>query len=278
MKVSKKVLFLVDGVQTVGELREPSEVVAADGSVYPVDSVRFLPPCEPTKIIGVHVNYRGRLQELNRPPHATPTYFLKAVSALNAHLEDVYRPRGCRYLNFEGEVAVIIGKRARNISRDEVADHIAGYSIVNDFGAHDFFDADGNSLLRDKGTDSFAPMGPALVSGWDYRDKSITTTVNGEIVQSGNTDEMLFDVEYMVADLARTITLLPGDVIMSGTPARSRPAEVGDVVSVSVEGLGTLTNRVVESEYELAADFGAQPSGSEQVRRIAYGGDYVAED
>jgi 5-oxopent-3-ene-1,2,5-tricarboxylate decarboxylase/2-hydroxyhepta-2,4-diene-1,7-dioate isomerase len=186
----------------------------------------------------------------------------------------VVRPRGCKFLNFEGEIAIVIGNRALDISIDEAANHIAGYTIANDYGLHDFRDTDAGSMLRVKGSDTLCPLGPGLVTDWDFHDKSIRTLVNGEVKQSGNTDEMEWDMHYLVADIARTITLLPGDVILSGTPAGSRPVEPGDTVTVEVEGLGALTNRIVESRSPLASDVGAQPSESEEVLSTALGGDW----
>jgi 5-oxopent-3-ene-1,2,5-tricarboxylate decarboxylase/2-hydroxyhepta-2,4-diene-1,7-dioate isomerase len=130
-------------------------------------------------------------------------------------------------------------------------------------------------MLRVKGSDTLCPIGPGLVTDWDFHDKDLRTLVNGEVRQSGNTSEMEWDMHYLVADIARTITLLPGDVILSGTPAGSRPVEPGDEVTVVVEGLGALTNRIVEGNVAVRSDVGAQPSESEEVISTALGGDWV---
>ncbi len=129
-------------------------------------------------------------------------------------------------------------------------------------------------MLRVKGSDTLCPLGPGLVTDWDFRHKRIQTRVNGEVRQDGNTDEMIWDMHYLVADIARTITLLPGDVLLSGTPANSRPVEPGDVVEVEVDGLGTLRNTIVEGAVPLRDDVGAQPSESEEVISTAFGGDW----
>ena len=129
-------------------------------------------------------------------------------------------------------------------------------------------------MLRVKGSDTLCPLGPGLVDDWDFRGKRIRTLVNGEVRQDGSTDEMEWDMHYLVADIARTITLEPGDVILSGTPANSRPVEPGDVVEVEVEGLGTLRNTIVEGDVPVRDDVGAQPSGSEEVISTAFGGDW----
>ena len=181
---------------------------------------------------------------------------------------------GCRWLNFEGEIAIVIGRTCRNVAPADVAEYIAGYTIANDYGLHDFRDTDAGSMLRVKGSDTLCPIGPGVVDDWDFHGKRIRTLVNGEVRQDGNTDEMEWDMHYLVADIARTITLVPGDVLLSGTPANSRPVEPGDVVTVEVEGLGALTNRIVSGPTPIRADVGAQPSSSEEVRSTALGGDW----
>jgi 5-oxopent-3-ene-1,2,5-tricarboxylate decarboxylase/2-hydroxyhepta-2,4-diene-1,7-dioate isomerase len=176
-------------------------------------------------------------------------------------------------LNYEGEIAIVIGRAARGIHPADASSYIAGYTIANDFGLHDFRDTDAGSMLRVKGSDTLCPLGPGLVTDWDFRAKSVQTLVNGVVVQSGSTSEMQWDMHYLVADIARTITLYPGDVLLSGTPAGSRPVVPGDVVSVEVEGLGRLTNHIVAGPGFLA-DVGAQPTSSREVRSTALGGDW----
>jgi 5-oxopent-3-ene-1,2,5-tricarboxylate decarboxylase/2-hydroxyhepta-2,4-diene-1,7-dioate isomerase len=129
-------------------------------------------------------------------------------------------------------------------------------------------------MLRVKGSDTLCPLGPGLVTGWDFHDKRIRTIVNGKTRQNANTAEMEWDMHYLVADIARTITLLPGDVILSGTPAGSRPVDPGDVVTVEVDGLGALTNIIVQSDIAVRPEIGAQPSNSEEVLSTALGGDW----
>ena len=253
---------------------EDQELVAADGRRISIEAAQHLPPVEPTKVIATHLTYRSRVEEFMTRLPAAPTYFQKPTTSLNAHRGDVVRPQRCRYLNFEGEIAIVVGQTAFDISVDEAAEHIAGYTIANDFGLHDFRDTDAGSMLRVKGSDTLCPLGPGLVDDWDFHGKEIRTLVNGEVRQSGNTSEMEWDMHYLVADLARTITLLPGDVILSGTPAGSRPVEPGDEVTVEVEGLGALTNRIVSGEVAVRADVGAQPSESEEVVSTALGGDW----
>jgi 5-oxopent-3-ene-1,2,5-tricarboxylate decarboxylase/2-hydroxyhepta-2,4-diene-1,7-dioate isomerase len=265
--------ILVDG-EAVEVVRDGDELVSADGGRFEAESAIHLPPVQPTKIVCVHLNYESRRAEFLATLGPAPTYFHKPVSSLNAHGGEVVRPPRCRFLNYEGEIAIVMGERTRNVAPDEAGDRIAGYAVGNDFGLHDFRDTDAGSMLRVKGSDTLCPLGPGLVTGWDFHGKRIETRVNGATVQSGNTDEMIWDMHYLVADIARTITLEPGDVILSGTPANSRPVEPGDVVEVEVEGLGTLRNRIVEGAVPVREDVGAQPSESEEVVSTAFGGDW----
>jgi 5-oxopent-3-ene-1,2,5-tricarboxylate decarboxylase/2-hydroxyhepta-2,4-diene-1,7-dioate isomerase len=265
--------ILLEGVPT-SVVREGDELLAPDGRRVPIQEATHLPPCEPTKIVCVHLNHESRVKEFLATLPPAPTYFHKPVSSLNVHGGRVVRPPRCRFLNYEGEVAIVIGRECRNVSQTEAGDFIAGYTIANDFGLHDFRDTDAGSMLRVKGSDTLCPLGPGLVDDWDFRGKRIRTLVNGEVRQDGSTDEMTWDMHYLVADIARTITLLPGDVILSGTPANSRPVEPGDVVEVEVEGLGTLRNTIVEGDVPIREEVGAQPTESEEVVSTAFGGDW----
>ncbi len=265
--------ILLDGA-VVQVRRDGDSLVAADGRRVSVSAAVHLPPVTPTKILAVHLNHRSRVAEFQARLPAAPTYFQKPVSALVAHGGTVVRPAGCRYLNYEGEVAIVIGRTCRGVPRSQAADYIAGYTIANDFGLHDFRDTDAGSMLRVKGSDTMAPLGPGLVTGWDFRGKRLRTYVNGRLAQDGTTDEMNWNMHYLVADIARTITLNPGDVLLSGTPAKSRPVQPGDVVDVEVDGLGRLTSHIAAGPVPVPADLGAQPTESEEVISTALGGDW----
>jgi len=265
--------ILLDGYPILCE-RQGDKLVTRDGRSVGIDEAVHLPPVEPTKIICVHLNYHSRVDEFMTKLPPAPTYFQKPVTALNTHNGDVVRPERCKWLNYEGEIAIVIGKHCRNISPDEAGDYIAGYSVANDYGLHDFRDTDAGSMLRVKGSDTLCPVGPGLVQGWDYHNKRIQTIVNGKVVQDGNTDDMEWDMHYLVADIARNITLVPGDVLLSGTPANSRPVQPGDLVEVEVEGLGRLSNRIVVGPTPIRDDVGAQPTESEEVISTAMGGDW----
>jgi 5-oxopent-3-ene-1,2,5-tricarboxylate decarboxylase/2-hydroxyhepta-2,4-diene-1,7-dioate isomerase len=233
-----------------GDLIELQEGRAVDEA-----SARYLAPAEPTKIVATHLTYRSRAEEyrMERLPSA-PSYFLKPPSSVSAHRAQVARPRGCRFLNYEGEIAVVIGERCLGASVGDALRYVRGYTVANDWGVHDFRHADRGSMLRVKGQDGFCPLGPALVDAEDVDpdDLTIRTYLNGELVQEGHTGrDLLFSFAYQIADVSRLVTLEPGDVLLTGTPANSRPVEPSDVVEVEVEGIGRLENRVVDLEREL---------------------------
>lgn len=255
---------------------EGDELLLGDGRRVAEAQAVYLPPCDPTKIICIHLNYDSRRVEFRAPDLVTPTYFQKPPTTLNAHRGKLSRPADCRYLNYEGEVGVVVGKPMRNVGREAVWDHIAGFAPVNDVGAQDFRDTDAGSMLRVKGQDGFCPIGPGIVRGVDIREQTLRTYINGQVVQEGCVGEMTFDIPYILADLCRHITLLPGDLILSGTPANSRPMAIGDVVEVEVTGLGRLSNTVQEIPAPTHA-VGHGPTDSEAVRRVALGGDFFTD-
>ena len=246
-------------------------LVARDGRTVSPDDAIHLPPCTPSKIICVHLNYQNRIDELKTEGPPAPNYFFKPPSSLNSHKGVVIRPHGTRFLNYEGEVAVVIGKTARNIRVADALDYVEGYSLANDFAIHDFRHADRGSMLRVKGADTLAPTGPGLVRGWTPEDQVIRTRVNGEVVQESSLKGMVFSVSYVIADLARMMTLVPGDVIFSGTPANSRPVEPGDVVTVECDGLGVLENRIAEGEHDISDEAGWMPESSDKALGVALG-------
>ena len=260
-----------DGRAVEGELA--GDTVRADGLRLKLDEVRrWLPPVEPGKILATHLTYRSRAEEYRMAQlPSTPSYFMKPPSSLSAHREPVVRPRGCRFLNYEGEIAIVIGRRCRGTSVDDALDYVRGYTVANDWGVHDFRHADRGSMLRVKGQDGFCPLGPALVDAADVDpdDLTIRTFVNGELAQEGNTgSDLMFSFAYQVADLSRLVTLEPGDVLLTGTPANSRPVEPGDLVAVEVDGLGRLENTVEQSE-ETLEQVGEQPAVTAQTLHVA---------
>lgn len=264
----------VGGSAYWAEALDGGELRLSDGRRVAAAEVAHLPPCTPSKILCVHTNFRSRVWEFTGKPGVpkTPTYFQKPVTALNTHGGELVRPDGYQYLNYEGEVAAVIGRPTRNVQPDEVWDCIAGFAAANDVGLQDMRDTDAGSMLRVKGPDGFCPIGPGLVSGVDVRQSMVRTWRNGVLSQEGSVAEMIFGIDYLIADLARHITLMPGDIILTGTPANSRPMQPGDLVEVEVSGIGRLSNRVVSSPAP-RAEVGHQPTDSDDVRRVALGND-----
>jgi 2-keto-4-pentenoate hydratase/2-oxohepta-3-ene-1,7-dioic acid hydratase in catechol pathway len=247
-----RVRILFEGAPVWGR-RQGDAILLDAGELVEEASALYLAPAEPTKVLAVHLTYRSRLEEYRAAMPVEPSYFLKPPTTLNGHRGLIRKPRGSSFLNYEGEVAVIVGRRMKGVPMDEVLDYVDGFSCANDVGLHDFRHADRGSMLRVKGQDGFLPLGPELVpvSEWDSSSYTLRTYLNGEVVQEGGSDDIIWPVQYQLADLCRLITLEPGDVVLTGTPANSRPMEVGDVVEVEVTGLGRLTNTVVDWDVEL---------------------------
>jgi 5-oxopent-3-ene-1,2,5-tricarboxylate decarboxylase/2-hydroxyhepta-2,4-diene-1,7-dioate isomerase len=267
----RRVRVEIEGLPAEGTF-DGDTILLEDGTAVPEAEARYLPAAQPTKIVATHLTYRSRAEEygMARLPSA-PSYFLKPPSSLSAHRAPVGRPRGCRFLNYEGEIAVVIGQRCLGASVGDALRFVRGYTVANDWGVHDFRHADRGSMLRVKGQDGFCPLGPALVDADDVdpEDLTIRTFVNGELVQKGHTGrDLLFSFAYQIADVSRLVTLEPGDVLLTGTPANSRPVEPGDVVEVEVEGIGRLENTVVEIERDLEP-VGEQPEVTANTLHVA---------
>jgi 5-oxopent-3-ene-1,2,5-tricarboxylate decarboxylase/2-hydroxyhepta-2,4-diene-1,7-dioate isomerase len=265
----RRVRVAVDGTPAWGR-RDGDEIVLEDGRRLAEGEVTYLAPVEPSKIIAVHLTYRSRVDEYaaNTPP--APSYFMKPPSALNGHRGEIRRPAGAKFLNYEGELAVVVGRRMKGVGIDDVLDHVAGYAPANDVGLHDFRHADRGAMLRVKGQDGFLPIGPEVVPAaeFDPTNFTLTTTLNGEVVQQATADDLIWGVAYQLADLSRLITLEPGDVVLSGTPANSRPMEPGDVVEVEIDGIGRLQNRIEEWDVDLSGP-GDQPETSANTLHVA---------
>jgi len=264
--------ILVEGV-AYWCIPDGDELAIGDGRRIEEATAAYLPPVQPTKIICVHLNYESRRLEFQQPELVTPTYFQKPLTTLNSHRGTLCRPASCRYLNYEGELAVVVGAPMRNVAPDDVWDYVAGFAPSNDIGLHDFRDTDAGSMLRVKGQDGFCPIGPGIVSGVDVRASTLRTYVNGEVVQEGEIAEMNFGIEYLLTDLCRHITLLPGDIVLTGTPSNSRPLDVGDVVEVEITGVGRISNTVIEIP-DPPHEVGHQPTNTKTVRAVALGSEY----
>jgi 5-oxopent-3-ene-1,2,5-tricarboxylate decarboxylase / 2-hydroxyhepta-2,4-diene-1,7-dioate isomerase len=249
-----------------------------DGRVLDPSTLAHLPPVEPSKIIAVHISYTSRSMETRQKPKPTetPTYFTKPPTALNGHGGQILKPADCRYLNYEGEYAVVIGKTCRNVAPDEAWDYIEGFCPALDMGLQDFRDTDQGSMLRVKGADTLLPIGPGIVRGVNLFEQTLRTFVNGRVVQEAHIgEETIWGPHYVIADIARHITLVAGDVILMGTPCHSRSVDPGDLVECEITGLGRVAGTVVAIDAPCASALGVghAPTDSAEVRRVAFGFD-----
>ena len=249
-----------------------------DGRLIDADNATYLPPVTPSKIIAIHISYKSRSMETrNKPqPTATPTYFTKPPTSLNGHGGQILKPADCTYLNYEGEYAVVIGRTCRNVTPDEAWDYIEGFCPALDMGLQDFRDTDQGSMLRVKGADTLLPIGPGVVRGVNLFEQTLTTFVNGLPVQQANIgEETIWGPHYVIADIARHITLAPSDVILMGTPCHSRSVGPGDVVECEITQIGRVSGTVaaVDAPRASALGVGHQPTDTPEVRRVALGFD-----
>jgi 2-keto-4-pentenoate hydratase/2-oxohepta-3-ene-1,7-dioic acid hydratase in catechol pathway len=223
---------------------EPFDRVETTGDARRLEEVRLLAPVVPGKIVAVGLNYKDHARELGMKIPEEPLLFLKAPSALNDPGGEIVYPPQSQRVDYEAELAVVIGRVAKNVKEEDAAAHIFGYTCINDVTARDLQLKD-VQFARAKGFDTFAPLGPWIVTDFDPTEASVRCLVNGEVQQDGNTREMGASVYRLVAYISSIMTLFPGDVIATGTPPGIGPLRVGDVVTVDVGGIGALTNRVV---------------------------------
>lgn len=219
------------------------------GERHRLEDVRLLAPVIPrSKIVGIGRNYAAHASELGNEVPATPLVFLKPNTSVIGPGDPVIRPRETQDLQFEGELAVVIGRICRQVPRSRAAEVIFGYTVANDVTARDLQRSDGQ-WTRAKGWDSFCPLGPWIVSHLDLAEAGrlhLTTTLDGELRQQGSTSEMVHPVDELISFVSGFTTLLPGDVILTGTPAGVGPMLPGQEVSVEIESIGTLSNRIVD--------------------------------
>lgn len=234
--IEGEAVYAVEG-SVFGEFRQGEEVAA-------LNEVSFLAPCRPTKIVAVGLNCRSHAAESGHDVPPEPLLFFKPPSAVVGPLEPIVYPLLSRQVDYEGELAVVIGQRARNVSPEKAHDFILGCTCGNDVTARDLQRRD-DQWTRAKGFDTFCPLGPCIVTDLDAGHLAIQTRVNGEIRQSATTADMIFSVAELIATISQVMTLEPGDVVLTGTPAGVGPLQPGDVVEVEIKGIGTLRNPVV---------------------------------
>ncbi len=217
-----------------------------EDSPIPISEVTILPPVQPTKIVCVGRNYREHAEELGNEIPAEPLIFLKPPSAVIGHNQPIVWPEMSQRIDYEGELAVVIKKKARNIKGDDWPDFVLGYTCFNDVTARDLQIKD-VQFTRAKSFDTFAAIGPCLALGLDWSSLRLKTFLNGHLVQSGNTRNMIFGIPFLLQFISRIMTLEPGDIIATGTPAGVGPMKVGDRVEVQIEGIGTLSNYLIKN-------------------------------
>jgi len=203
----------------------------------------LLPPCVPTKIVCIGRNYAEHAKELGNEAPSEPIIFLKPPSALLAPFGTIIRPAISQRVDHEGELAIVIGKRAKDVKAAQWRDYVRGFACANDVTARDIQKRD-VQFTRGKGFDTFAPIGPCIETELDVSALSVQTRVNGEIRQNGNTRDMVFPCDFLVEFITTVMTLEPGDVILTGTPSGVGPLASGDTVEVEIEGIGVLRNAV----------------------------------
>ena len=214
------------------------------GVTHSLSAVKLLAPCEPGKILAVGLNYKSHLG--SRPQPAHPEMFYKPVTALQNPGDPIVLPRDASEVHSEGELVVVMGKQVKNASAEEARDAIFGVTCGNDVSERNWQHGEKKDLQwwRAKGSDTFAPLGPAVVTGLDYGKLLLETRINGETVQKQYTSDLIFDCPAIVSWVSGWVTLLPGDLIYTGTPGNTRRMSAGDVVDVEIEGIGTLRNPV----------------------------------
>jgi 2-keto-4-pentenoate hydratase/2-oxohepta-3-ene-1,7-dioic acid hydratase in catechol pathway len=217
------------------------------GLELPLADVRLLAPCTPSKVVCIGVNYKDHAQEMGIELPKEPLMFLKPATTVIGPGEAIVHPSLTENLHYEGELAVVIKKPARRIKAEEAEEYILGYTCAIDVTARDLQQRDGQ-WTRAKGFDTFCPLGPAIAPKLDHRNLRIVTKVNGEVRQDSSTSQLVFDVPQLLEAITAVMTLLPGDVVLTGTPSGVGQVRVGDEISVTIEGIGTLTNRVVAEE------------------------------
>ncbi|PWM38668.1 MAG: DUF2437 domain-containing protein [Clostridiales bacterium] len=217
------------------------EGLRMSGRSFPLEGANLLPPVQPGKVVGVAYNYREHAQERGLRAPKEPQLFLKPPSAVTAPGSRIPWPPLSKQVEFEGELAVVIGRPAKNIDMKYAQDYILGLTCANDVTARDL-QLPGSQWALCKGFDGFLPLGPCVVTGLDYKELQLTVSLNGKVRQQANMGDMLFGIPELVGYVSRVMTLLPGDVILTGTPAGSAPMRRGDEVSVEIGGIGTLRN------------------------------------
>ncbi|MDT7891899.1 MAG: fumarylacetoacetate hydrolase family protein [Thermoproteota archaeon] len=227
---------------------EEKYLITKEGAIK-IENAKWLPPCEPSKIIGLALNFKEHAEELGLSITEDPIIFLKPNNTLVGHLENIIYPKGAKFVHYEGELAVVIGSRCRNVKESEAMNYVLGYTIANDVTARDFITSFFRPPIKAKGFDTFLPLGPFIVTRDEIGEETefeIITKVNGELKQKGNTRSFIHPIPKVIAFLSSFMTLYPGDVILMGTPRGISPLKPNDLIEITIDKIGTLTNKIVE--------------------------------
>ena len=229
----------------MGQTGKSKGALKSDGPVHPLSEVKLLAPCTPSKMVCLGLNYRSHAQEFNLTIPSLPLIFLKPSTSAIGPREDIVLPRGWKRVDYEAELGVVIGREAKDVPEQRAMEYVFGYTCFNDVSERIAQITDGQ-WTRAKGYDTFAPIGPWIETELDATDLKVETYVNGEVRQSGRTSELIFNIPQLISFISSVMTLLPGDIIATGTPAGIGPINPGDSVEIRIEGIGSLKNGVVE--------------------------------
>ena len=255
----KIIRYRVDGVTHYGVLEgekvrqlagSPFESFDVGNSVVNVSDVQLLSPVEPSKIIAVGLNYRAHISEMGLPTPPIPMLFMKPLTSLVGPGDPIVYPRKGEQVEYEGELTAVVGKAAKNVSEDDALKYILGYTCANDVSERVIQRAEmkNGAMLIGKAFDTFCPVGPAIATGLDPNNLQLSSRLNGENRQRTNTSDLLFSVAKLVSYISEAMLLLPGDIILTGTPGGVAPMAPGDVVEIEIDGVGVLCNRVIKEE------------------------------
>jgi 2-keto-4-pentenoate hydratase/2-oxohepta-3-ene-1,7-dioic acid hydratase in catechol pathway len=225
--------------------KAPFDEIVYSGNVLNYFDVKLLSPVMPSKIIAVGLNYTGHAKELNLDIPPRPLLFLKPPSSVIAQNACIVRPKQSKQVDFEAELAIVIKKQCHNVKSEAVNDVILGYTCLNDVTARDLQTTE-SQWTRAKGFDTFCPIGPWVETQYDYKNKRVQSRLNGKIMQDSNTDDLIYSVEKIVCYTSAIMTLMPGDIISTGTPFGIGAMKNGDVIEIEVEGIGVLKNNVID--------------------------------
>jgi 2-keto-4-pentenoate hydratase/2-oxohepta-3-ene-1,7-dioic acid hydratase in catechol pathway len=244
--VARYGVILGDEVGELSGLPAPNDRPAAKGASFKLEEVRLVPPCEPSKIVAVGLNYKKHAEEMGKPLPAEPLIFLKPSTALNGPQQAIVRPPESSDVQHEAELGLVIGRSLKNATEAQASAGILGFTCFNDVTARDIQRRE-VQYTRAKGFDTFACVGPWIETEVSPADLKVSCRVNGQVRQEGRTSDQIFPPARLVAFISRTMTLLPGDVVSTGTPSGVGKLQANDVVEVEVEGIGTLSNSVVKA-------------------------------